>query len=144
MAGDDLNRGSAVAAPKEGTFNVFVTFPHPWPPANDTLASSLQFSNGSLNVFFKASGRLQAELIDDTREINRAVRSCRLTMLEFVKTTISVVWGEVSLDINIDLKRDGVVKVASLLNSSEIPAEINIQEAVSRGYMKDFLPNSID
>ncbi len=144
MDGDDLNPGSALATPKEGTFNAFVTFPHPWPPGDETLADSVQFSDGSLKVIFESSGRLQAELIDDARHINRVVRSCKLISLDIAKATIFVAWGEVSLDLYIALKPQGVIKVASLLNSSDIPAEIDIQTVASQGYTNDFLPKSVE
>jgi hypothetical protein len=142
MNGDNLNPGSALATPKEGTFNAFVTFPHPWPPGDETLASSLQFSDGCLRLFFESSGHLQAELIDNARNINRVVRSCKLVILDIAKATIFVAWGEVGIDIYIGLKPQGVIKIASLLNSSDIPGEINIHTVTSQGYTKDFLPKN--
>ncbi len=144
MDDDDLNPGSALATPKEGTFNAFVTFPHPWPPGDETLASSLQFSNGCLKLFFESSGRLQAELIDNANNINRVVCSCKLIVPDITKSAIFVAWGDVDLDIYIGLKPHGVIRVASLLNSSDIPAEINIQTVAGQGYIQDLFPQKPD
>ena len=136
--------GELLATLEEGAFNVFVTFPHPWPPADETLACAQRFRDGSLKLFFEASGRLKVELIDNARNILRLVRSGKLIISEITKATIFVEWGRVGLDLYIGLETRDVLKVASLLNASGIPADIDIQAIANQEYAKELARKSVN